>query len=244
MSILQVKDSIGLQSKFRGMDHIDLCYDKLHFMSYQKTVNYNYNSRGFRDSEWPEAIQNKVWCIGDSFTVGIGQPYEETWPMLLEKKLNEPCIKIAQDGCSNDLISQRVEQLKNSYKPRCIIIVWSYFWRRFRYGKNVHFDKDARELPKHDLQNFVDNFIRANINPSCKILNYLIPDCMIESSSSWLKLRSRKNKKNLLKLLEYKYPKTDFTNLTEIEQLDYARDGHHFDISTCQKVVNDILKKY
>ena len=37
-----------------GLDSYAACLDKKHFKSYPHKVEYRYNSRGFRDTEWPE----------------------------------------------------------------------------------------------------------------------------------------------------------------------------------------------
>ena len=55
-----------------GMDSEKSCLDPKHFYSYPYSVSYQFNSRGFRDNEWPADIHNSIWCFGDSFTVGLG----------------------------------------------------------------------------------------------------------------------------------------------------------------------------
>ncbi len=243
MDLLQVENRINLESIQSGIDSHTLCLNKKHFKDYKKLVHYKYNSRGFRDEEWPQDIENKIWCVGDSFTVGLGQPYEEIWPKILEKQLGERCMNISEDGCSNDLMAMRIEQIKK-FKPKCIIVLWSYFWRRWLDNKNVHYDRQERELPKDDLANFLKNLQSANNNSPCKIFNYVIPDCMIESISTWRQLLEHKNKKNINKLIDYHYPDNHFPVVNEVVQLDYSRDGHHFDLLTCEKLVQDISSKY
>ena len=240
MDLLQVQNRISLELTQSGMDEPSSCLNKKHFNDYKKLVHYTYNSKGFRDEEWPQDIEDKIWCVGDSFTVGIGQPYEEIWPKILEKQLGERCINISEDGCSNDLMCLRIEQIKK-LRPKLIVVMWSYFWRRWINNKNMHFDKNQREFPKHDLENFMENLITANNNSPCKILNYVIPDCMIESTSSWKRMLGIRSKKNISRLIGYYYPDNHFPAVNEVEQLDYAKDGHHFDILTCEKIVDHIL---
>ena len=69
-----ISSKINQNWAYSGMDSPDLCLDSKHFKSYPYSVSYQYNSRGYRDHEWPDDLQNAVWCIGDSFTVGIGSP--------------------------------------------------------------------------------------------------------------------------------------------------------------------------
>ena len=74
-----------------GIDSYEECKDKKHFKSYPYAVDYDYNSRGFRDSEWPEDIDqltHAIWCVGDSFTEGLGSPAEHAWPFLLQNQTN------------------------------------------------------------------------------------------------------------------------------------------------------------
>ena len=47
-----------------------------HFEEFPHEISYKYISRGFRDVEWPEDIQNTPVIFGDSFIAGIGQPVE------------------------------------------------------------------------------------------------------------------------------------------------------------------------
>jgi hypothetical protein len=51
----------------------------------------------------------------------------------------------------------------------------------------------------------------------------------------------KKDKKNINKILrnvDDDFPK----NLIEVEQIDYARDGYHFDLLTGQNIVKEVVK--
>ena len=85
-----------------GIDSLEQCNNKKWFINYPYSVTYHYNSRGFRDTEWPEDLNLAIWCFGDSFTVGLGNPTEHTWPYILEKETGIRCINISLDGASND----------------------------------------------------------------------------------------------------------------------------------------------
>ena len=71
-----------------GMDCVEQCLNKKHWLEYPHEVSYRYNSKGFRDSEWPADLKSAIWCVGDSFTLGLGQPYEHIWPVILSKQLD------------------------------------------------------------------------------------------------------------------------------------------------------------
>lgn len=119
--------------QYSGMDSFEHCLDKTHFEQYPHSITYNYNSRGFRDLEWPETLEelkNAVWCVGDSFTVGLGSPLEHTWPWLLQKHTGFRTINISMDGASNNWIARKTIDILQKIKPQHIVIHWSYIHRR------------------------------------------------------------------------------------------------------------------
>jgi hypothetical protein len=223
--------------EYSGMDSPDLCRDKKHFEQYDKPVTYNFNSWGCRDNEPPTELDDVIWCVGDSFTVGLGQPIEETWPKILEKKLNKRCLNVGQDGCPNDMMSIRVDEIKEKYNPNIIIIMWSYFARRLIDGKFLF--HEAKTTADDDIDNFIRNLIKAN-HPykNCKILNYIIPNAFVDKHGNQVDNTQLTDKINE-KLADHE----EITFCT-VEQLDYSRDGHHFDVLTCEKIVDNILTKY
>ena len=132
-----------------GMDSIEHCSDKKHFKSYPHTVEYKYNSRGFRDHEWPDDLKNAVWCLGDSFTVGLGCPLEHTWPYLLQKRQGARTINVSMDGASNDWIARRSLDILQQIAPDKLIIHWSHVNRREISTDQIlarHGDQSIKEI--------------------------------------------------------------------------------------------------
>jgi hypothetical protein len=170
-----------------GLDSIDKCFNKQHFLDYPYKVEYQYNSRGFRDSEWPESqseLKDAVWCVGDSFTVGIGSPYNFTWPQVLSAATGRRCINISMEGASNTWISRRAQQIVNEVEPTHMVVMWSYIHRREHpdtswsdesrrlYFKNLETDID-------DLTDFVNCYQQLNTAAvSTNIFNSIIPKYM------------------------------------------------------------------
>jgi hypothetical protein len=116
-----------------GIDSLEYCKDKKHFKSYPHDITYNYNSRGFRDAEWPQQLdelQSAIWCVGDSFTVGIGSPLEHTWPSVLSRASKIRTINVSMDGASNMWIARRAVKILTTINPKTLIIHWSYLHRR------------------------------------------------------------------------------------------------------------------
>jgi hypothetical protein len=121
-----------------GIDTLKDCYDKKHFKSYPHLIEYRYNSRGFRDTEWPKTLKelkDAIWCVGDSFTVGIGSPREHTWPYILQQQIGCRVINISMDGASNNWISRRAVDIIKNINPTAMIVQWSYIERREQPNK-------------------------------------------------------------------------------------------------------------
>jgi hypothetical protein len=230
--MLIVPEKIGWRGDYSGMDTLEKCFNQQYFINYHKKITYQYNSKGFRDHEWPEDLSDVVWCVGDSFTVGIGQPFEETWPQLLEKKTGKRCINVGVDGCSNDTICLRIKEIYKLYKPKLIVVMWSYLHRRRDRKKDIdiHFDKDKKNFnDKADLKNFEKNLKNIS-NLSTNIIHTAIPGAIMDNEAPervWNRLS---------KIRIYK------KKLILFKQLDYARDYQHFDIKTSEHIVNLISK--
>ena len=131
---------------YSGIDSIKDCLDKTHFKNYPHKVEYSYNSRGFRDAEWPDSVEelkNAIWCIGDSFTVGVGSPLKHTWPYLLQQQTGRRCINVSMDGASNEWIARKTQKIIKEINPTDIVIMWSYTHRREKKDNSLS-DEDRR----------------------------------------------------------------------------------------------------
>lgn len=180
---LYLPSRINKTWQYSGIDSINYCTDRAHFLSYPHTIEYKYNSRGFRDQEWPESIeelQNAIWCIGDSFTVGIGSPYEFTWPQVLSNATGRRCINIGMDGASNTWISRCVGQIVQEIAPTHIVVLWSYFHRRelpntdlHNERRILHYDKSSSD--HDDLLDFINCYTNANSCSNTDVFNATIP---------------------------------------------------------------------
>ena len=121
---------VSLNEKFTGIDSEEHCVDPQWFKQYPHSVTYNYNSRGYRDAEWPEDLARAVWCVGDSFTVGLGSPIDHAWPSVLQRKMHTRCINVSLDGGSNQWIARKIVSLSQYTLPQSVVVHWSYIHRR------------------------------------------------------------------------------------------------------------------
>lgn len=126
-------------------------------------ISYDYNCFGFRinsRSEETESSDTKIIaCFGCSQTFGAGLPYEETWPYLLQKKLqNKVQIKnYGKSGCAADTIVRLIHNYLENNTPYAICCLLPDMFRRelFEYyGKDIRTFNllEGKELKGMDLK--------------------------------------------------------------------------------------------
>lgn len=254
--------------KFSGIDHADFCLDSQHFLSYPHKITYDYNSRGFRDQEWPDTmleLHDAIWCIGDSFTVGLGSPIEHIWPTQLAKITNRRIINVSMDGASNEWIARTVEKIVQTVNPPKLVIMWSHIHRR-EHANTLLSDEDRRirspliACTEHDdWTNFLD--CKKRVELIANSVQFAIPFFCSESRESiidyWTSMRGPNWPMQppasveeldslpvwiLQELNELHGQLTSFRNSIlkaspiTVKPLDLARDGHHFDLITAEWV--------
>lgn len=140
---------------YTGIDSATYCIDLAHFNEYPFTVSYEYNSRGFRDREWPgniDDLANAVWCLGDSFTVGLGVPWAHTWPQQLERTSPVVTINVSMDGASNDWLARTAIKIFEAIGPVRMAIMWSFLHRRELQDSRSHWHRILRRWSKMRLE--------------------------------------------------------------------------------------------
>jgi hypothetical protein len=221
-------NSTGIDS----LENAEKRWTKKHFLNYPYQIEYKYNSRGFRGPEWPSNVNDVCWCVGDSFTSGVGQPYEHIWPYVFSVKSNIPTINVSMDGASNMWISRKTIELLE-IEPKYIIIQWSYVHRRERDiiigGNNLDERRIVRNgnvTTEEDIQNTIDciNLVESK-KRNTTIIHTFIPKNVPDNYQVLFK-----------DLIE----KTNI-NVVWFDQLDYARDFHHYDIKTSNSLVEKII---
>jgi len=224
-----------LRGRYTGLDSPKKVMDKEHFLNYPYEIEYRHNSRGFRGPEWPSNIDDVCWCVGDSFTSGVGQPYEHTWPYVFSIKSNIHTINISMDGASNMWISRKTLELLE-IQPKYIIIQWSYIHRRERdiiIGGDTYDNLDEERTlhhvnttPKEDIQHTIDciNLVESK-KRNTTIIHTFIPKNVPDNYQVLFK--------DLIEKMNI--------NVVWFDQLDYARDFHHYDIKTSNSLAEKII---
>lgn len=260
---------------YSGIDSLENCNDKQHFQTYPYTVDYVYSSRGFRDQEWPDSalkLRDAIWCIGDSFTVGIGQPLAHIWPQVLAKATGRRCVNISMDGASNDWIWRRAQQIRTVIQPQHMVIMWSYIHRRELQDSSLQ-DEHRRvnvsnASNEQDLAHWTD-LVNNVHSMSADIVQCTIPEFShvyniehawqdvqgkdwpacprtldeLENLPDWI-IQELKSVHFCYDAMEYYQLHMHSSNVIHVAgRLDWARDHHHFDILTSQWVVDQIMPR-
>lgn len=195
---VQLDSRINAFYRNSGLDNLRTCLDKRHYLAFPWPVHYSYNERGFRGNPWPQdsvELQRHIWCMGDSFTVGIGSPYEHTWPVVLNQKSGLPTINVSMDGASNDWIARKSVRVLNEIQPRVMIIMWSYLARRESPDATLS-DEDRRlwhdlSGSQQDIANFqacVQSLIEHQRHTS--VMMFAIPKfARFDGEASWSEIK-------------------------------------------------------
>ena len=175
---------------------------------------------------------------------GIGQPIEEIWGNVLQQKTNTRTINISMDGASNTWITRKAKYILKEISPATIVIQWSYTSRR---------ESDNASLPdwkrrKHhsdkltdisDSKDFIKCFLDVETHKgNTDVVHTFIPHWSVPPGKYFFE------NSDLMKSL-FKYHGLDANDIkltTDSAQLDWARDGHHYDIKTSSKYVAHIMK--
>jgi len=221
---------VNARWNYSGIDSPHYCFDKQHFKQYPYEVSYQYNSRGFRDDEWPDDLQNAIWCVGDSFTVGLGCPQEHTWPSLLKSKLGVNCINLGLDGGSNAWMCRKIHRLLEAVEPKVIVVQWSFLHRSEH--ANTDLNDELRRI-EYVLDDMFDLYVKMfdgikaieQSKKSTQIIHSFIPDCYEncqidqEMQKLWNQLRGESWSQ---------YPK-DLAEFNCINELTRSELGSYYD---------------
>lgn len=219
-----------------GMDTLDRCLDKQHWKKYPYPITYTFNSRGYRDAEWPENLQDAVWCVGDSFTVGVGQPYEHIWPVVLSQRTGQRTINVSMEGASNEYIRDKVIAICKTISPRYVVVQWSYTHRRQKPDttltdeeRRIHYNEIYNPEVFSDTKNTIEciNSVE-HCKQSTRVIHSFVP-LFVGPKEHIVKELIKKTFANALMT-------------TDNEQVDYARDYHHYDILTVNRYVERYCK--
>ena len=246
---------------YSGMDSPEWCLDLVHFNSYAWPVQYTYNSRGFRDAEWPTDFSQVIWCVGDSFTVGLGAPAQHTWPAVLQHRTGRRCINVSLDGASNNWIARTALAILTEFPTADVVVHWSFLHRRELDDQQVlqkKFDclyNSVRDpsWPKCDFTEFDQLPQRiqkeltqvhgwnTNIFSDDRVTQYIYSDHNQDIENTKTCIQQLPSTVIHSHIPNWAPTGTEINNIISIKQVDLARDGFHYDIKTSELLVDKIM---
>lgn len=227
-----------------GIDCRKDCFDLKWFDSYPSTITYEINSLGFRDQEHSD-LRKKVFAIGDSFTVGLGQPYEETWAVMLQNMIGEPIVKLSSNGASNDWMHAIFDRACD-LEPKAIFVMLSYVHRQLIKGKDgsiehLHVDEaDAfddeqwAEKMSERTRSHIDSMIQIAADAGFPVFFTAVP------AFDYVHLSSDIRKE----LVQYNRLQRNTRTDVLKKANDLARDGLHFGKKTCEEIAKNLYIRY
>lgn len=125
-------------------------------------IRYKLNSYGYRDIEWTESdLNDSIWCVGHSDTMGMGVEHTETWSYRLGSLTKSKTVNLGIAGASYDTFSRVIGSGLSKYKPKTIIIQGTtperkeYITQDFQQLVLPSFTRDM--LPHDNVWKYTDN---------------------------------------------------------------------------------------
>jgi hypothetical protein len=143
------------------------------------TVQYKFNSLGFRTHELGELDSESVVVFGDSFTLGLGVNASERFSDIMQQQLNRKVFNISLNGASNNWIARRVADVLELVTPWAIVIHYTFSHRREHADTSWHDDErtlcEATHSDQENYASWQQNFESIS-KQSCKIVHSFIPN--------------------------------------------------------------------
>jgi hypothetical protein len=107
----------------------------------QNSVEYCYNSAGYRNPEFDIVQTDYILVLGCSHTEGIGLPLEQTWVSKLQQMIGCSLVNLGKAGAGADFVAQNLQNwLSVALPPRAVIIQWPNPCRAVHWNKGqAHF---------------------------------------------------------------------------------------------------------
>lgn len=183
-----------------------------HYKNYPDNITYNFNNRGFRDNSWPSDLQNNVWCVGDSHTMGIGVKEEDMFCNLIKNTYKLNVVNISFYAANNIWLSCAAVDILKEINPKYLVIGWTHFDKVIAPYEETT-DKIESLI---FFRKCVDRVYKANKNT--KIIHFIVPN----------------STKHII-------PDTSYKNFFGvIESIDKGRDNFHIGPKTHNWLANKI----
>jgi hypothetical protein len=225
----------------------------------ENAVVYEQNENYFRISS--EHKKNKIdeektiACFGCSCTYGIGLPWEETWPYILNSRLGEDwsVMNYGVVGASMDKIARLIHNYTLKHKPKAICCwfpeiarmelfdsfgITDYIWDDdLHYTKPLYFEYKKIANHNYQINSFIKNYV------------FIKNICDLNGIDfywwSWDgEILELQNQFDFQKFFNYENFIYDIKlNAYLLNALPRARDGLHYGKIPCQILANSFYQK-
>jgi len=92
-----------------------------------ESFGYNFNQFGYRigNRDWDlNSSEKRIVTLGCSHTVGVGVPWEKTWPTLFAEEIGFDLFNLSVAGASSDTVFRTLHQSIDIIKPDIVAIYW------------------------------------------------------------------------------------------------------------------------
>ena len=131
-------------------------------------IVYEFNSHGYRGTEFTQRSELNILVIGCSYTFGTGLPYHDVYHQILANRLDETTGKkttvwnLALPGVSNDFIARTLQHCLYSLNPDILVINFTFLPRREYFSEeNKRYDYIPQVVPEW-FPPFLDTWQRFN----------------------------------------------------------------------------------
>ena len=147
-------DSAGQIFKWNSTDseyHYNKNKHKIDSHYTADNVSYTYNDMGYRTINFDKLDSDFVLCFGCSYTEGVGVTDSETWPAMLEDRVETQCINLGQGGTGMHFqLINATQWIKNTMPtPRAVILQIPEVTRTpnayVRYNQYHHLSAETRD---------------------------------------------------------------------------------------------------
>ena len=156
-------DSAGQIFKWNSTDseyHYHKNKDKIDSHYSATNVSYTYNDMGYRTINFNNIDSDFVLCFGCSYTEGVGVTDSETWPAMLENKVETQCVNLGQGGTGMHFqLINATQWIKNKMPlPKAVVLQIPEVTRQTDAW--IRYDQYWQSLKEkeHSNINFPDDF--------------------------------------------------------------------------------------
>jgi hypothetical protein len=205
-------DNLGLDSKQHAFD--SRMFDQ------HPPIQYQFNEVGFRTHPVDQFQSDAILVLGDSFTLGLGNNASDRFSNIIEQKLQHQVLNFSLNGASNDWIARKLQQLLALFKPRAIVVHYTFSHRRERPITDWHDDERTQCEPHYssqeNYQNWQENFAKiCSLAGNTRLVHSFIPN--------W-----------------HDQPVNYADLIPPVVQIDRARDGFHYGPLTHQLIAEKV----